>query len=73
MSSIESPFLLPAELDAITRTSNMTRVRMEKRGLFPKRVTIGARKKAWRKTDVEEWLKDPSAWAQRNAAGGGAQ
>jgi predicted DNA-binding transcriptional regulator AlpA len=63
---VESPFLIPAEVDALTRTCNMTRVRMEKRGLFPKRVRIGARKMAWRKSDVEEWLRDPSAWRQRH-------
>jgi predicted DNA-binding transcriptional regulator AlpA len=69
----ESPFILRAELDAITRTSEQTRVRMEKRGLFPKRVSIGARKKARYRADVEAWLADPEGWAKRHAAGGGAR
>jgi predicted DNA-binding transcriptional regulator AlpA len=68
----ESPFILRAELDAITRTSEQTRVRMEKRGLFPKRVTIGARKKARLRSEVDDWLRDPEGWGNRHAVSGGA-
>lgn len=64
-----SPFLLDCEVNVITRTSKPTRVRMEARGLFPKRIRIGARKMAWRKYEVEEWVRDPVGWAQRNSAG----
>jgi predicted DNA-binding transcriptional regulator AlpA len=66
----DSPFLIDREVRIITRTSKMTRVRMEARGLFPKRTRIGARKMAWRKHEVEEWVRDPLGWAQRNSAGG---
>jgi predicted DNA-binding transcriptional regulator AlpA len=66
----ESPFLLPAEVDAITRLHDLTRRRMEARGLFPKRVRIGARKTAHRRSDIETWMRDPDAWRRSHAAGG---
>jgi predicted DNA-binding transcriptional regulator AlpA len=70
ITNMESPFILNDELDVLTLTSESTRVRMEARGLFPRRVTIGQRKKARLRADVAEWLRDPDAWAQRHANGG---
>jgi prophage regulatory protein len=69
---MESPFILPDELDAIVRNSDLTRRRMERKGLFPKRVKIAERKTAHRRVDIEEWCENPDAWVKRNAAGGGA-
>ena len=48
-------FLLPAEVDAITRSSDLTCSRLEKRGRFPPRIKIANRKIAWRKSDIEAW------------------
>jgi predicted DNA-binding transcriptional regulator AlpA len=69
--SIESPFILADELNAITLTSDMTRKRMEDRGLFPKRVRIGARKTAHIRTEIAEWCANPDVWVKRHAANGG--
>jgi prophage regulatory protein len=62
-------FLLPAEVDAITRISDLTRWRLEKRGRFPLRIKIANRKIAWRKSDIEAWAADPEGWAIRQAEG----
>jgi predicted DNA-binding transcriptional regulator AlpA len=53
------------EVDQISLLHPLTRVRLEKRGLFPKRVRIGARKMVWRRADVEQWAADPEGWASR--------
>lgn len=68
MSVTESPFLLPSEVDARTRSSDTTRWRREKAGCFPKRIKLSARKVAYRKSDILEWESDPEGWAQRNLA-----
>ena len=70
MSESSAIFLLPREVEEITRLSDLTRSRLEKRGKFPPRIKIGNRKIAWRKVDIEEWSRDPEAWAQRHAGGG---
>jgi len=64
---MESPFFLQDEVNEISRVCDLTRSRLEKRGLFPKRVRIGARKVAWRKTEIEEWARDPEGWAKRHS------
>jgi predicted DNA-binding transcriptional regulator AlpA len=64
---IISPLLLPAEVDAITHIGVMTRARLEARGLFPRRVKIGQKKIAWRRSDIEAWCSDPEGWAKPNA------
>jgi hypothetical protein len=64
-----SPFFLDHEVNVITRTCKITCVRMKVRGLFPKRIRIGALKTVSRKYEVEEWVRDPVGWAQRNRAG----
>lgn len=37
--------------------------RHEKAGLFPRRVRLSTRRVVWRRTELEEWLADPEAWA----------
>ncbi|MDR6303959.1 putative DNA-binding transcriptional regulator AlpA [Nitrobacter vulgaris] len=61
-----SPFIFHEEIDAITRLCDMTRKRMERRGLFPKRVRIAPRRIAWRRADIEAWASDPEGWAKRH-------
>jgi predicted DNA-binding transcriptional regulator AlpA len=68
--SLPSPFMLSPEVDAVTRMTNLTRSRLERRGKFPRRIRIGNRKIAWRKSDIEAWAADPEGWARRHAAGG---
>jgi predicted DNA-binding transcriptional regulator AlpA len=58
-------FLLPAEVDAITRIGDLTRWRLEKRGRFPRRLKIANRKIAWRKSGIEAWVADPEGWPMR--------
>lgn len=70
---MESPFLLPDEVDTIARSSDDTRMRQEKKGRFPKRIKIAAKKIAYRKSEIEEWARDPEAWRARNAVAAGAE
>jgi prophage regulatory protein len=55
-------FLLPAEVQEITRLRDPTRRRMETRGLFPQRIRIAPRRIAWRRADIEQWVKNPEDW-----------
>ena len=64
----ETPFLLPSEVDKISRVTDMTRMRLEKSGRFPKRIKIGCRKIAWKKADIEAWVADPEGWAKRHGS-----
>jgi predicted DNA-binding transcriptional regulator AlpA len=65
-------FLLPSEVEKITRLRGPTRRRMERRGLFPARIHIAPRRIAWRCADIQAWVADPEGWARRRAADGGA-
>lgn len=58
-------FLIPDEVEAITRIADPTRRRMEARGLFPRRIRIAPRRIGWRRTDVESWVADPEGWPRR--------
>lgn len=66
MASQESAFLLPIEVDAISQLSSVTRWRREKTGQFPRRVKLSARKIAYRKSEIEDWQRDPEGWAKRH-------
>jgi len=63
-------FLLPAEVEQISRLTELTRWRLEKQGRFPKRIKLGTRKIAWRRADIEAWAADPEGWGKQQAAGG---
>ncbi|MGB6434526.1 MAG: AlpA family phage regulatory protein [Bradyrhizobium sp.] len=58
-------FLLPAEVQEITRLRDPTRKRMEARKLFPRRIRIAPRRIGWRRTDIEAWVADPEGWQLR--------
>jgi predicted DNA-binding transcriptional regulator AlpA len=65
-----SPFLLsPDEVEQKTLLCDLTRMRQEKLGRFPKRLKIASRRIAYRGGEIEDWLRDPEAWRQRNALG----
>jgi prophage regulatory protein len=61
----QSPFVLPPEADEISLISDVTRWREEKRGRFPKRVTLGSKQHAWRRSELMEWAADPEGWRAR--------
>ncbi len=63
----ESPFIFPAEVDKIIPFHDLTRARMEKRGLFPRRIRITPRRIGWRRSEIEAWTADPEGWAKRYA------
>lgn len=63
----ESPFLLPDEVDRISKLSGVTRWRREKLGKFPRRIKLSARKIAYDRAAVMDWSKDPEGWAARNS------
>jgi prophage regulatory protein len=68
MSVVNIEFLLPSEVQAITRLRDPTRKRMEERGLFPARIRISPRRVGWRRTDIQTWVNDPEGWQKRNEA-----
>jgi prophage regulatory protein len=41
-----------------------------KRGRFPKPVKLTEHASGWRVRDIQEWLKDPTAWRQTGARKG---
>ncbi|MDW8259728.1 MAG: AlpA family phage regulatory protein [Gammaproteobacteria bacterium] len=45
------------ELRAMTGLSRVTVWRLERAGLFPPRVRVGARSVAWRRGEVEAWVR----------------
>ena len=63
------PFVLPDEADKISLVSDLTRRRQEKLGRFPERIKLANRKIAYRRSEIEEWSRDPEGWrAARNAS-----
>ena len=50
--------------------SDTTVWRMERRGEFPRRIPISAKRVAWRRSEIEQWLA--AREAARDAGGGEA-
>jgi prophage regulatory protein len=65
--SAESPFIFPAEVEKIIPFCDLTRTRMEKRGLFPRRIRITPRRIGWRRSEIEAWTADPEGLRKHNA------
>jgi prophage regulatory protein len=65
--TMQSQILTSREVDDIVPLSSTTRWRQEKRGRFPRRFQISARKIGYHRADVEAWLHDPQGWADRAA------
>jgi predicted DNA-binding transcriptional regulator AlpA len=61
----EAPFMLKEEVEMVNPVTDRARKRAESAGLFPRRVQLALHKPAWRRSEVEAWLADPNAWAQR--------
>jgi predicted DNA-binding transcriptional regulator AlpA len=47
--------------------TKITLWRHEKRGIFPRRVKLSARRVVWRREECDEWQRDPEAWAAAHA------
>jgi len=60
-----SKYILPSNITFETGSSLSTVYRMEKAGLFPRRLLLSLNKTGWRREDVEAWQ---SARQARNAA-----
>ena len=60
--STTTPFIFADEIDAITQIHDVTRKRMERRGLFPRRIHIAPRRIAWRRSEIEAWAADPEGY-----------
>ncbi len=45
------------EVLALTKISKSTLYRFMESGDFPRPIRLGKRARAWRKTDIEEWLE----------------
>jgi predicted DNA-binding transcriptional regulator AlpA len=67
MPNAEPQFYLDTEVEAITRTRDPTRKRMEIRGLFPRRIRISPRRNGWRRGEIEMWVENPEDWPMRSS------
>jgi predicted DNA-binding transcriptional regulator AlpA len=66
---MSTPFLLSLdEVEQMTCLCGLTLMRQEKLGRFPKRVKISSRRIAYLGAEIEDWLRDPEAWRQRDSA-----
>jgi predicted DNA-binding transcriptional regulator AlpA len=63
-----SPFLRPNEVEKISLLSAVTRWRHEKTGNFPRRIKITDRKIVYRKSEIDDWARDPEGWRERNGS-----
>jgi len=48
--------ILRAERKRLVPLSDATVWRMERRGEFPRRISISTKRVAWRRREIEEWL-----------------
>ena len=55
--------ILRNELRLLVPLSVTTVWRMERRGEFPRRISISTRRVAWRRSEVEAWLEQRAALA----------
>ena len=61
----DQELLLRGEVEHLTRLSDTTIWRLEKQGLFPKRIRIGLKRVAWRSRAIADWLE--GTWAAPDA------
>ena len=65
MSERLSPeeLILRSDLKRLVPLSVTTIWRLERRGEFPRRISISTRRVAWRRSEVEAWLEQRAALA----------
>lgn len=68
MTNQKSAIVMSRELDEIVPFSETTRWRQEKLGRFPRRFKISTRIVGWHRAEIEDWLRDPAAWAAKQGA-----
>src|ERR1700710_1173775 len=66
----QTPWVLRPEIKIVNPVADRTLEGAEAAGLFPRRVLLSPKKPAWRRTEVLDWLNDPSAWAARHRNAG---
>ena len=62
----DPPFMRRDEVKSIHPVTDRARARAEEIGLFPKRIWLAAKIAGWKRSEVNDWFADPSAWAQRH-------
>ena len=60
-------FMRRREVDEVHPVPDRTRKRAEEAGLFPRRIKLAPHVPGWRRSEVEAWLADPRAWAEKAA------
>ncbi|WP_371722518.1 helix-turn-helix transcriptional regulator [Bradyrhizobium sp. KBS0727] len=60
------------EIKRVNPVADRTLEGAEAAGLFPKRILLSPKAPAWRRAEVEAWLRDPTAWVQRQRQIGSA-
>ena len=48
------------EVEKLTNLSRSTISRLEKKGIFPKRVKLGTHRIGWNSEDIQRWMKNLS-------------
>lgn len=46
--------------------SDVTLWRWEKAGIFPRRTKLGPNSIGYKKSSIDDWVKDPQAWVENN-------
>ncbi|MDW3096537.1 MAG: AlpA family phage regulatory protein [Alphaproteobacteria bacterium] len=61
-------FVTGPECYEMTSLSRVSVKRWEDEGRFPKRITLCGSRVVWRLSEIQDWMKDPNGWPERNAA-----
>ena len=56
------------EIREIHPIHDAARRRAEKAGFFPRRVMLSANMPAWRRSEIEDWLRDLHSWRAKQVA-----
>jgi predicted DNA-binding transcriptional regulator AlpA len=56
------------EIKEIHPVNDQARRRAEAAGYFPRRVMLSAHIPAWRRSEIEDWLRDPHSWQAKQVA-----
>jgi hypothetical protein len=68
----DPPFMRRDEVARLHPVNDRVRARAESVGIFPKRIPLAEKIPGWRRTEVNDWLSDPVAWAQRHRSASAA-
>ena len=61
MTSLLPRIVTKKELRLLVPYTPQHILRLEKRGLFPRRIQIGPRRVGWRLSDIESWIAERAA------------